>query len=55
MPLNMNNFNNLTQYQKKWISRRDNHTRNHATKAPPAVWALYAECIVYFQFTPHIH
>ena len=38
MSLNMNNVNNFTQW-KIWISWCDAHARNHAPKAPPAVWA----------------
>ena len=38
MPLNMKNINNFTQW-KKWISRCDVRARNHAPKAPRAVWA----------------
>ena len=38
MPLNMKNINNFTQW-KKWISRCDVLVRDHAPKAPRAVWA----------------
>ena len=38
MPLNMKNVNIFTQW-KKWISRCDVRTRDHAPKAPRAVWA----------------
>ena len=37
MPLNMKNINNFTQW-KKWISRCDVRARDHAPKAPRAVW-----------------
>ena len=38
MPLNVKNINNFTQW-RKWISRRDVLSRDHASKAPRAVWA----------------
>ena len=37
----MKNINNFTQW-KKWISRCDVRARDHAPKAPRAVWAQYA-------------
>ena len=43
----MKNINNFTQW-KKWISRCDVHARDHAPKAPRAVWAQYAECSGHF-------
>ena len=39
MPLNMKNIlTTLPSGQKKWISRCDVRRRNHAPKAPRAVW-----------------
>ena len=38
MPLNIKNISNFTQW-KKWISRCDVRARDHAPKAPRAVWA----------------
>ena len=54
MPLKMKNINSFTQW-KKWISRRDDHARDHAPKAPRAVWAQYAECSGHFQYTLRIY
>ena len=57
MPLNMLNMksiNNFTQW-KKWISRCDVRTRDHAPKASRAVLAQYAECSGHFQYTPRIY
>ena len=53
MPLNMKNINNFTQW-KKWISQCDIYARNHAPKAPRAVWAQYTECSGHFQYTPRL-
>ena len=40
MTLNTKNINNFYPV-KNLISRCDDHARNHATKAPRAVWAQY--------------